>query len=77
MLREVTAEQRQRMREGCLKRIMPADRGARISRGKTRAIHTPEGVFPSVKSYSELLGVRPIAIYKRMKRHPELYSFVL
>ena len=77
MLREVTAEQRQRMREACAHRVMPTDIGARISLGKTRAINTPDGVFPSVKSYSEVLGVRPIAIYKRMKRHPELYSFVL
>jgi transcriptional regulator of acetoin/glycerol metabolism len=75
--RQVTAEQKQRMREGCAKRVMPADRGANISRAKTHAIRTPEGVFPSVKSYSELLGVRPITIYKRMKRYPELYGFVL
>ena len=75
--RQVTAEQRERIREGCKKRVMPPDRGANISLGKTRAISTPEGVFPSVKSYSELLGLRPITIYKRIKRYPELYSFVL
>jgi hypothetical protein len=77
MTKTVSEQTRQRMREGCARRVMPADRGAKISLGKTRAIHTPEGVFPSVKSYSELLGVRPITVYKRIKAHPELYNFVL
>ena len=77
MTRVVTEEQRQRMREGCARRVMPPDRGAKISAGKTHAINTPEGVFPSVKSYSELLGVKPITVYKRIKKYPEKYSYVL
>ena len=76
MSRTVTEEQRQRMREGCARRVMPPDRGANISRAKTRRINTPEGVFASVKHYAVAQGVRPITIYKRIKAHPELYSFV-
>lgn len=70
-------EARAKIAEGCRNRVMPDDIGQRISAGKTRAIHTPEGVFPSVKAYSELMGVKPITVYKRIKAHPESYSFVL
>ena len=77
MTRRLSPESRQRIKEGCLKRIMPPSRGANISAGKTRQIRTTEGVFPSVKLYALAQGVEPITIYKRMKRYPESYSFVL
>ena len=76
MTRVVTAEQRERIREGCKKRVMPPDRGANISRGKTHEIRTPDGVFPSVKHYAEHVGVAPITIYKRIRARPDLYGFV-
>ncbi|CAB4151216.1 hypothetical protein UFOVP592_5 [uncultured Caudovirales phage] len=42
---------------------------------KPKQIHTPEGVFDSVRAYALAKGLAPITIYKRIKLYPQQYYY--